>query len=75
MITYKGYVGQVTYDDEDAILYGEVVNADAVITFIGRSVDEIRQAFHGSVDFYLRFRAEQGDAPELPRPVVEQVAS
>jgi len=75
MMTYKGYVGSVTYDDDDGILFGTVVNIDDVVTFEGTSVDEIRQAFHNSVDFYLEFCAEQGDAPEQPRPVAEQIAS
>jgi predicted HicB family RNase H-like nuclease len=75
MMIYKGYVGRITYDDDDGILYGEVTNTDAIITFVGTTVDEIRQAFRNSVDLYLEFCAEQGDAPEQPRPVAEQVAS
>jgi predicted HicB family RNase H-like nuclease len=75
MMSYKGYVGRVTYDDDAGILYGEVTNTDAIITFIGTSVDEIRKAFRNSVEFYLEFCAEQGDAPEQPRPVTEQIAS
>ena len=75
MMSYKGYVGRVTYDDDDGILYGEVANTDAIITFIGTSVDEIRQAFRDSVDEYLDFCASLGDTPQVPRPVAEQIAS
>ena len=66
---YKGYVGSVTYDDDAGILFGTVTNTDAVITFQGTSVDEIRHAFHDSIDFYLQFCAEQGDEPEQPKPL------
>jgi predicted HicB family RNase H-like nuclease len=68
MMTYKGYIGSVIFDDEAGILFGTVTNIDDVITFHGTSVDEIRQAFRDSVDFYLAFCAEQGEAPEQPRP-------
>ncbi len=71
MMTYKGYVGSVTFDDEACILFGTVTNVDDVITFQGTSVDEIRKAFRESVDFYLAFCASQGEAPEQPRPVQE----
>lgn len=68
MMTYKGYVGSVTYDD-DGLLFGTVICIDDVVAFEGSSVDEIRQAFRGSVDEYLDFRASLGDTPERPRPV------
>jgi predicted HicB family RNase H-like nuclease len=68
MMTYEGYVGSVTFDDDAGILFGTVTNIEDVITFHGTSVEEIRQAFHDSVDFYLAFCAEQGDVPEAPRP-------
>jgi predicted HicB family RNase H-like nuclease len=66
---YKGYEGSVTFDDEACILFGTVTNIDDVITFQGTSVEEIRRAFHDSVDFYLDFCAEQGDQPAVPRSV------
>ena len=75
MMTYKGYVGSVTYDDDDGLLFGTVVNIDDVVTFEGTSVDEIRQAFRDSVDEYLDFCASLGDTPQAPRPVAEQIAS
>jgi len=68
MMTYKGYLGSVIYDDDAGILFGTVTNIEDVITFQGTSVEEIRQAFHDSVDFYLAFCAEQGDVSEAPRP-------
>jgi predicted HicB family RNase H-like nuclease len=68
MMTYKGYVANVNFDDDAGILFGTVANIDDVITFQGTSVEEIRHAFHDSVDFYLAFCAAQGDAPEKPRP-------
>jgi predicted HicB family RNase H-like nuclease len=66
MMEYRGYLGQVEYDDEAGIFYGEVVNLRDVITFQGASVDELRRAFRESVDDYLAFCAAHGEEPEKP---------
>jgi predicted HicB family RNase H-like nuclease len=66
MMEYKGYIGKVELDEEAGILYGEVINVRDVITFEGTTVDEIQQAFRDSVDDYLDFCAQRGEAPEKP---------
>lgn len=64
MMKYKGYVGQVTYDDEAKIFHGEVIGLKDVITFQGTNVQELSQAFHGSIDDYLNWCKERGEKPE-----------
>jgi len=66
MMTYKGYVGKVEFDNEAGIFYGEVINLRDVITFQGTSVQELRQAFQDSVDDYLEFCAQRGEEAEKP---------
>lgn len=66
MMEYKGYLGKVDFDDEAGIFHGQIINTSDVITFQGTSVDGIRQAFIDSVDDYLEFCAERGEAPEKP---------
>jgi len=66
MMEYKGYVAKVEFDDEDDIFHGEVINLRDVITFQGQAVNELRQAFQESVEDYLAFCAERGEAPEKP---------
>lgn len=66
MMEYKGYLGRVEYDDEAGIFHGEVINLRDVITFQGETVQELRTAFQESVDDYLAFCAERGEAPERP---------
>jgi len=66
MMEYKGYIGKVEIDDDAGILYGEVINVRDVITFEGKTVDEIHQAFRESVDDYLAFCAQRGESPEKP---------
>ena len=66
MMEYKGYIGKVEIDEETGILYGDVINVRDVITFEGRSVDEVQKAFRESVDDYLDFCAQRGESPEKP---------
>jgi predicted HicB family RNase H-like nuclease len=66
MMQYKGYSGKVEYDDDAEIFHGEVIGLRDVITFQGKTVDEIKQAFRESVDDYLDFCVQLGQAPEKP---------
>jgi predicted HicB family RNase H-like nuclease len=63
---YKGYQGQVQYDEDAKLFHGEIVGLRDVVTFQGTSVDELEQAFKDSVDEYLDFCKELGRAPEKP---------
>jgi len=66
MMEYKGYLAHTEFDDEADIFHGEVVNVRDVITFQGKSVDELRHAFQDSVEDYLAFCAERREEPERP---------
>jgi predicted HicB family RNase H-like nuclease len=66
MMEYKGYIGHVEFDDEADIFHGEVINTRDVITFQGRTVDEIKQAFRDSVEDYLDYCAKLDQPPEKP---------
>ncbi len=62
---YKGYLGKVEVEDDE--LYGVVVNLHRDhVDLRGRTIDEIREAFHDSVDFYLKGCEEDGEEPERP---------
>jgi len=61
---YKGYEATVEFDDDAEIFHGEIINLRDVITFQGKSVEELKQAFHDSVDVYLDFCKERGEEPE-----------
>ncbi len=66
MMEYKGYMATVEFDADANLLHGRVVNTRDVITFQGRSVDEIQQAFIDSVEDYLEFCATRHEEPERP---------
>lgn len=66
MFTYKGYIGKIDYDDEAGIFHGEVINTRDVITFQGKSVNELKKALKDSVEDYLEFCLERGEEPDRP---------
>ncbi len=74
MIMYRGYIGQVTLDEEAGLLHGQVLNTRDVITFQGRSVRELHKALKHSVDDYIAFCAERvTEADDDHRTVVGKV--
>jgi len=66
MMQYKDYTGKVEFDNEADTFHGEVIGLRDVITFQGRTVDEVREAFRESIDDYLAFCAKRGEEPEKP---------
>lgn len=66
MMEYKGYFAKVEFDDDAGIFHGEIINLRDVITFEGETVNELKQAFHDSIDDYLTFCADRGEDPEKP---------
>lgn len=66
MMQYKGYLARIEFDEEANIFHGEVINIRDVITFQGKSVEELKKAFEESVEDYLEFCAERNEEPERP---------
>ena len=66
MMSYKGYLARVVFDDEAAVFHGEVVNLRDVVTFQGKSVAELRRTLKDSVEDYLEFCRSRGEEPEKP---------
>ncbi|MHB8879879.1 MAG: type II toxin-antitoxin system HicB family antitoxin [Thermodesulfovibrionales bacterium] len=63
---YKGYTAKVEFDDEAEIFHGEVIGIKDVVTFQGKTAREIKKVFKESVDDYLFFCSERGEAPDKP---------
>ena len=66
MMKYKGYSGHVEFDSDAGIFHGEVVDTRDVITFQGKSVDELETAFKDSIEDYLEFCSKRGEKPDKP---------
>ena len=48
-MTYKGYKGSVSYDDDGGILYGEILNVPDINTYEGKSIKSLKKDFHNAV--------------------------
>lgn len=66
VLKYKGYSGVVQFDDDAMIFHGEVIGLRDVITFRGKSPEEIKKEFEKSIDGYLDWCSELGQEPEKP---------
>jgi predicted HicB family RNase H-like nuclease len=66
MMTYKEYGAKVEFDDEAMIFHGEVTGIRDVVTFQGKTVNELKKAFHDSIDDYLDMCKSRGEEPEKP---------
>ena len=64
MMKYKGYFADIAYDDKAKIFHGEVIGLKDIITFQGKSVDELKKAFQDSINDYLVWCDERGEQPE-----------
>ena len=53
MIEYKGYTGVFEFDPSIDAFHGHVIGLQDVVTFEGRSVEELRNEMGESVEDYL----------------------
>jgi predicted HicB family RNase H-like nuclease len=68
MLVYRGFIGQIDYDDGAKQLVGEVVNSIDLIEFSGESATDIKVNFQKCIDEYLTFHNEY--VGENPVPFV-----
>lgn len=66
ILTYKGYQGRFEYDPDADIFHGDVLHISDVVTFQGRSIDELKAALAESIEVYLEYCAKKGRAPQKP---------
>lgn len=52
-LKYKGFIGSVSFEDEDNILFGKIEGINDLIMYEGESVTEIKQMFREAVDEYI----------------------
>jgi predicted HicB family RNase H-like nuclease len=65
-MNYKGYAASMTFDADDKIIIGRVLDIDDIISFHAESVAEFEQAFHASVDDYILACEKLGQIAEKP---------
>ena len=62
-LTYKGYIGSVSFSEKDNVFFGKIEGIDGLVNFEGESVRELTTAFHEAVDDYLAYCEEEGIEP------------
>ncbi len=65
-LSYRGYTVSMTFDVEDKIIVGRVLDVDDIISFHGESVGEFESNFHMVVDDYIAACEQLGTPPEKP---------
>ena len=77
MLEYKGYIGEVVYDDEAGVLHARVINSGAypVANAEATDVEGIRREFQLSIDIYLESCAELGIEPIRPSSMTAQMSA
>jgi predicted HicB family RNase H-like nuclease len=66
MLSYKGYIGMVDFDENAYTFYGTVVNANMLVSFRGETVVELEKSFHDVIETYLDDCLKESKAPEKP---------
>jgi predicted HicB family RNase H-like nuclease len=64
ILTYKDYIATVHFNAEDEVFYGQIEGIDDLVSFEGRSVQELKDAFTNSVEDYIRICEENGKPTE-----------
>ena len=65
-LSHNGYMGRFAFAEEEDAFFGEVLGINDVITFQGRSIDELRGDFQRAVDSYLEFCQQMGRPAQKP---------
>lgn len=60
---YKNYTCQVLYSNVTDSLTGKVLGMNSLPAFSGKTVTELREAFHAVMDEYLLSCNEKGESP------------
>ena len=82
-LTYKDYIGTVSFSAEDEVFYGKLEHINDLITFESDNAHDLKKAFEEAVDDYIAFCKEKGLEPEKPfkgsfnvrvKPIIHKLA-
>lgn len=66
VLEYKGYKAIIVFEPDDECFVGHLVGINDIIGFHGTTVEELKTAFHESVDDYIETCRKVGKLPERP---------
>jgi predicted HicB family RNase H-like nuclease len=62
-LKYKDFIGSVHFNADDDVFYGKIEGIDSLISFEGKSVNELKESFEQAVDDYLDICEQTGKMP------------
>jgi predicted HicB family RNase H-like nuclease len=65
-LEYKSYTGSIEYSKEDDLLFGKVLGIRGLISFEGKTGNELETDFREAIDTYLNDCKKDGIQPEKP---------
>ncbi|MBE0648181.1 MAG: type II toxin-antitoxin system HicB family antitoxin [Bacteroidales bacterium] len=65
-LTYKDYIGSVSFSAEDEVFYGKIEHVNDLITFESEYAHDLKKAFEEAVDDYIIFCKEKNIQPDKP---------
>ena len=63
VMNYKGFSARIEFDAEDEIFVGRLAGVDDVVGFHADTVEDLKLAFHGTVDDYVETCRKLGREP------------
>ncbi|MEX2591433.1 MAG: type II toxin-antitoxin system HicB family antitoxin [Anditalea sp.] len=65
-LEYKGYTGSIEYNEEDNLLYGQILGVQGLLSYEGITGKELEDDFKKAIDAYLTDCKASGRKPEKP---------
>ena len=65
-MSHRGYSASMSFDADDKIIVGRVLDIADIVVFHGESVAEFEAHFHAAVDDYIAACARLEQTPEKP---------
>lgn len=63
ILEYKGFSGTVEYSPEDDVLFGKLIGINGLVSYEGKSIDELKDDFREAVDDYVDMCREKNIEP------------
>lgn len=64
MIEYKGYIGIFEFDEEKKLFRGRVSDINDLVTFQGKSINGVKEAFEDAVNEYISWCKQYRNEPK-----------
>ncbi len=60
ILNYKGFTAKVEFSADDDVFFGRLLGIDDIVTFEGKTVAELKQAFQETVGFHIEVCEKTG---------------